>query len=68
MVITLGFILFNVVPTYTTDPGEVTEGTYQSVATAETVQVDKETELDWQQDEHKEKCGQGEPCTTVCTL
>ncbi|KAM9451257.1 solute carrier family 35 member F2 isoform 1-T4 [Clarias gariepinus] len=68
VVITLGFILFNVVPTYTTDPGEVTEGTYQSVATAETVQVDKETELDWQQDEHKEKCGQGEPCTTVCTL
>ncbi|MCI4386619.1 hypothetical protein PGIGA_G00064630 [Pangasianodon gigas] len=69
VMITIGFILFNVIPTYTPDPHDATESAYQSVATAEVVQEDGETTLDWKQDgQQEEKCGHTEPCTTVCTL
>ncbi|KAF7697047.1 solute carrier family 35 member F2 [Silurus meridionalis] len=69
VVITVGFILFNIIPTYTPNPQESNESAYQTVATADVVQEDGETVLDWQQDEpQKKKCGHTEPCTTVCTL
>lgn len=69
VVITIGFILFNIIPTYTPAPCDATESAYQSVATAEVVQGDGETALDCQQDgQQEEKCGHTEPCTTLCAL
>ncbi|XP_060792058.1 solute carrier family 35 member F2-like [Neoarius graeffei] len=69
VVITIGFILFNIVPTYTPDVHEATQSAYESVATADAVQADGDTALDWQKDgEQEEKCGHTEPCTTLCTL
>lgn len=69
VVITVGFILFNVIPTYTPDPPEATESAYQSVATAEFTQGDGEAAVDWQKDaQQREKCGHTEPCATLCTL
>lgn len=67
MVITVGFILFNVIPTYTSEPCEGTDTAYQSVATAEVVQGEGETALDLQQD-GQQKCGETKPCSTLCTL
>ncbi|XP_060747661.1 solute carrier family 35 member F2 [Tachysurus vachellii] len=69
VVITIGFILFNVIPTYAPDQVGGTDNAYQCVATAEVVQGDGETALNWQQDgQQEEKCGHTEPCTTVCSL
>lgn len=69
VIISVGFILFNVIPTYTPDPRETTESSYQSVSTAEVGQKDGETALDWQHDgQQGEKCGHTEPCSTLCTL
>ncbi|XP_072518014.1 solute carrier family 35 member F2 [Salminus brasiliensis] len=67
VVITVGFIMFNVVPTYTPDPPENTERAYQSVSTSEFTQGEEEMVLD----EGQEKCAQracshGEPCPTLC--
>lgn len=64
VVITVGFVLFNIVPTYATDQRQATDNAYQSVATAEVVQGDGETALNWQRDgQQEEKCGHTEPCT-----
>ncbi|KAG7321119.1 hypothetical protein KOW79_015534 [Hemibagrus wyckioides] len=64
VVITVGFVLFNIVPTYATDQHQATDNAYQSVATAEVVQGDGETALNWQKDgQQEEKCGHTEPCT-----
>ncbi|KAK3523938.1 hypothetical protein QTP70_016748 [Hemibagrus guttatus] len=64
VVITVGFVLFNVVPTYAPDQRQATDNDYQSVATAEVVQGDGETALTWQQGgQQEEKCGHTEPCT-----
>lgn len=69
VVITVGFILFNVVPTYALDPCENRESTYQSVATSEVVEGEGETILDEGQKKHAEMaCSHQKPCTTLCTL
>ncbi|XP_060791083.1 solute carrier family 35 member F2-like [Neoarius graeffei] len=68
VVITVGFILFNIVPTYTLDLHKATQSTYESMATAEVVQGNRKTALDWQKAGEQDKCGHTEPCTTLCTL
>ncbi|XP_062867898.1 solute carrier family 35 member F2 [Trichomycterus rosablanca] len=72
VIITVGFITFNVVPTYARAPREAAESTYQSVATAEVLRVEGGTMLDWKQGEDEEKCNQTacnhtEPATRLCT-
>ncbi|XP_076836493.1 solute carrier family 35 member F2 [Brachyhypopomus gauderio] len=71
VVITIGFVTFNVVPTYTPIPNS--EGTYQSVGTAEAGQTEGGTALDWQLGDGPEMCVQApcasrEPCTALCML
>ncbi|TSL04241.1 Solute carrier family 35 member F2 [Bagarius yarrelli] len=65
VVITVGFVLFNIIPTYTPDPHEATSNAYHSVATTDVVQEVGEGQQDGQQ---LEKCLHTESCTTVCTL
>ncbi|KAG9265584.1 solute carrier family 35 member F2 [Astyanax mexicanus] len=69
VVITVGFIMFNVVPTYTPDPPENTERAYESVATSEVVQGEEEIILDEGSENCAQRaCGHGEPCPSLCTL
>ncbi|KAI4886839.1 hypothetical protein NFI96_018403 [Prochilodus magdalenae] len=69
VVITVGFIMFNVVPTYAPDLSGNDERTYQTVATSDVVQAEGETILDEGQGKHAEAvCSQREPCTTLCAL
>ncbi|XP_026860850.2 solute carrier family 35 member F2 isoform X1 [Electrophorus electricus] len=73
VVITFGFVMFNVVPTYTPALHGPSEGTYQSVDSAEVSQGEGGTALDWQHAEEQEKCAQvscvsREPCTAFCML
>lgn len=69
VVIAVGFVMFNVIPSYAPEQCEATNSAYQSVAVTEVVQENGETALEWQQDgQQEEKCGHTEPCTTVCTL
>ncbi|KAL6469963.1 hypothetical protein MHYP_G00210820 [Metynnis hypsauchen] len=69
VVITVGFIMFNVVPTYTPDPSGNSERAYQTVATSEVIQAEGETVLDEGHEQHAgTACIQKEPCPTLCSL
>ncbi|XP_051534059.1 solute carrier family 35 member F2 [Myxocyprinus asiaticus] len=69
VVITLGFITFNVVPTYTADQSHSTiEGAYHLASSGDT-QQDEDVAVDWLQKEgHWTECSPTEPCNGLCTL
>ncbi|XP_066502349.1 solute carrier family 35 member F2 isoform X2 [Hoplias malabaricus] len=69
VVITVGFIMFNVVPTYTPAPSVNTERIYQSVATSDIAQEEGETVLEEGQEKQDESAwSHRKPCSSLCSL
>ncbi|XP_051956571.1 solute carrier family 35 member F2-like [Xyrauchen texanus] len=69
VVITLGFIMFNIVPIYTADQSNsIINGAYHLASSATTKQ-DGDIAVDWLQKEgHRTECCPIEPCNGLCTL